>query len=399
MTGVTALGPAGGIYDPLFHTPSDDLYEVYAVLREQYPVFHNTERDVWCISRFDSVLAAARDWQTFSNAHGVDLDVPARFFGEGDFLDNDPPKHDVLRALAKHRFIPRNVKQLDGLVEARVEELLDALCERDEVDLAADFVWELPIWVICRLLGIPDSDYAYVQAQMNALNTRPPGQTAAPAEVLEALEGLQGYLADCADAKRRAPGEDLLTDLIAAVDRGDLDAGDLVGIAMLMFVAGSETASTLMANGLWLLDSHRDQQRAIRDGEVPIEDAIEEIVRFESPIQYLARSTTGEIIVDDVRIPAGARVALLYGAANRDERRFPEAERFDTRREGKRHLGFGNGIHFCMGAPLARLEARIALTRFFERVADYEITGAPTRLSNHVIRGIVQLPASISVSR
>jgi cytochrome P450 len=395
MTSPGALAPAGGVYDPLFHTPSENLYEIYAELRERLPVFHNPVRDVWCLSRFDSVLAAARDWETFSNAHGVDLDVPARFFGDGDFLDSDPPRHDALRALVKHRFIPRNVKQLNGLIEERVEELLDALCEQGEVDLAANFAWELPIWVICHLLGIPQSDYRHVQANMNALNARPAGHDAPPPEALTALGELRRYLLACASEKRRTPGDDMLTDLIREVDRGELESEDLVGMALLMFGAGSETAATLMANGLWLLDCHRDQQRAVRAGEIPLDDAIEEMVRCESPIQYLCRTTTREVSIDGVDIPAGARVALLYGAANRDERRFPYAERVDMRREGKRHLGFGNGIHFCLGAPLARLETRIALKRFLERVVDYEISGPFVRLENHVIRSIVGLPASI----
>jgi cytochrome P450 len=390
--------PLGGSYDPLFHTPTAELYDIYRVLRERDPVFYNEVRDVWCISRFHSVLQAARNWETFSNAHGVDLDVPARFFGEGDFLDNDPPKHDILRNLAKHRFTPRNVKSLAGLIEARVGVLLDDLVTRETVDLAADLAWELPIWVICQMLGLPESDYRNVQGEMNTLNTRQPAQQTVCAEVRQALNNLQGYLLDCAQAKRSTPGDDLLTDLIAAVDEGALTEADLVGIALLMFVAGSETTATLMANAFWLLDHHPTQQTLLRGGAVPIEGAIEEIIRFESPIQYLARTTTQAVEVDGIEIPRGARVALLYGAANRDHRRFDDAERFDVTREGKRHLGFGNGIHFCLGAPLARLEARIALSRSLERIRRYEIVGEPRRLPNHVIRGIIELPARLHVA-
>jgi cytochrome P450 len=390
-------GTRYGIYDPLFDTPSEDLYEKYGELRERYPVYYNPARHVWCLSRFEAVREAAGDWRTFSNASGVDLDVPARFLGEGDFLDNDPPKHDTLRAVTKARFTPRNVKQLEEVIERRVVELLARFGDRDEVDLAADFAWQLPIWVTCKLLGIPDADYEYVQTQMNALNMRTAGNAEAVAEVLSARDELQRYFASCADAKRGDPGDDLLTDLARAVDAGGLDADDLVGIALMMFVGGSETTSSLVANGLWLLDSFPEQQRILRTGQVAVEDAVEEMVRYDPPIQHLARTTMTDVTIDGVEIPRDARVVLLYGSANRDDRRFERAHEFDLTRVDKRHLGFGTGIHFCLGAPLARLEARIMLSCFFERVAKYEPSAQPERLASHNVRGITSLPARVTM--
>jgi cytochrome P450 len=383
------------MYDPLVHTPSDELYALYAELLEHHPVYYSEQRDVWCVSRYDSVLAAARGWEELSNAHGVDLDTPPHFFGSGDFLDQDPPRHDVLRQLVRARFTPRGVKLLEELVAERVDELLDRVLAEPEPNLARSFAWELPMWVICRLLGIPDDAYGDVQASLKRLATKQEGVREVPAEVLAGREELRGFLADVAASKRERPADDLLTDLVAQLDAGEIDLDDLLGMSLLMFVAGSETAASLISNALHLLDRHPDQQALLRSGEVTIEQAIEELLRYESPIQYLARTTTREVEVDGVAIPAHARVALLYGAANRDPRRYEQPDVLDLAREQKRHLAFGNGIHFCLGAPLARLEARIALTAFFERVERYEVSGPPTRLSNHVIRGITDLPARV----
>jgi hypothetical protein len=384
------------IYDPLTDTPGQGLYEQYRELLEDHPVYHSVERDVWCICRHDAVLTAARDWETFSNAHGVDLDVPAHFFGSGDFLDQDPPHHDLLRDVVRRRFTPRNVKEMEGPVQDRVDDLLDQIEGRSEVDLAEEFAWQIPMWVICRMLGIGGEHYEEIRRPLAALTEKEAGAAEPSTAMLSGLTELQEFLAEVAEGKRTHPADDVLTDLIAAVDDGRIDIGELVGMSLLLFVAGSETAASLMSNGFLLLDQYPDQQAEIRRGAVPLEQAIEEMVRYESPLQYLARTTTREVEVDGIAIPADARVILLYGAANRDPRRYAQPNRFDIGREAKRHLGFGNGIHFCLGAPLARLEVKIAFGRFFERIQSYEVTGSPERLANHMIRGIIRLPARIS---
>jgi cytochrome P450 len=385
-------------YDPLVHTPSDGLYERYEWLLENEPVFHNELRDVWCIARYDDVLSAARDWQRFSNSQGVDLDVPGQFFGKGDFLDSDPPRHDVLRQLVRLRFTPRNIKHLETLVQRRVDDLLARCLGDAELDIATEFAWELPIWVISRLLGLDPDSYAEVKGALTKLTTKEQGAAAPSGGVLDGLATLQKHLVDEAERKRAAPGDDLLTELIGYVDAGTIEIEDLVGISLLMFVAGSETAASVITSAIYLLDAHRDQQALLRTGTVGIDQAIEEIVRFESPIQYLCRTTTCDVAIAGTTIPTAARVALLYGAANRDPRRFAAPNRFDLRREAKRHLGFGNGIHFCLGAPLARLEARLALTAFLERTVSYAVVGEPQRLANHLIRGITHLPISITAT-
>jgi cytochrome P450 len=384
------------IYDPLADTPREDLFERYRELLADHPVYHNVERDVWCISRHEAVLAAARDWEAFTNVDGVDLDVPARFFGSGDFLDQDPPRHDLLRDVVRRRFSPRNVKAWEAAVEERVDGLLDRIEGRSDVDLAQEFAWRIPMWVICRVLGIADEFYDEIHRSLVSLTEKEPGANEPSATMLKGLSELRTFLAEAAQAKRTRPADDVLSDLILAVDDGRIDLDELVGISLLLFVAGSETAASLISTGLHLLDLHPDQKTEVRRRVIPLDRAIEEIVRYEAPLQYLARTSTRQVEVEGVAIPPAARVILLYGAANRDPRRYVDPDGFLIGREPKRHLGFGNGIHFCLGAPLARLEARIAFDRFFDRIGSYEVTGPPTRLANHMIRGVTSLPARMS---
>src|ERR1019366_3080996 len=177
------------LYDPLADTPTASLYDKYRFLRERRPVYYNAVRDVWCLSRYDSVLRVARDWQTFSNAQGVDLDVPADFFGAGDFLDTDPPHHDYLRGLVRDWFTPRGMRKLEQAVDMRGTSLLDAMTT-GPVDLAADFAWQLPIWVICTILGIPIGDLERVRSWLTDLTLRIPGDAAAPLAAIEARDAL-----------------------------------------------------------------------------------------------------------------------------------------------------------------------------------------------------------------
>jgi cytochrome P450 len=387
---------ANDLYDPLFHTPQDDLYEIYRLLRDEHPVYHCASRDVWCLSRFDDVQAAARDWQTFSNANGVDLDVPGQFFGIGDFLDSDPPRHDVLRKVVRPFFVPKQIARLERAIGERVEGLAAKIAQEQQVDLAQQFAWALPIWVICRLLGVPQTDDEVVHDLVTDLVTRDPGEDEPPEQSLASLRALHEYAEDLAAHKRRAPGEDLMSHIVAGEAADAPRTEEIPGMMVLLFTAGSETTAALIGNTLVLLAKHPDAQAALRRKPAAlIEPVIEESVRTESPVQYLARHTIASARVHDVEIPADADVALLYGSANRDERHFARAEEFDIRRPTQRHLGFGEGIHFCLGAPLARLETRLALPAFLRAVSSYEIEPQTERFRNHIVRGFQRLPARI----
>jgi cytochrome P450 len=388
--------PLGGVqhlYDPFSDTSTTTIYDKYRLLRDGHPVYHNPARDVWCLSRYEDVLQADRNWQTFSNADGVDLDAPA-FFGTGDFLDTDPPLHDHLRGLVQSWFTRDAVRRLQDRIDGRVVSVLDNL-DSGPVDLASDFVWHIPIWVVCTILGIPISDLDQVHAWLTRLSTRPPDGEAPSAAAFAARDTLRDYLADLAKERSRRPTDDLMTSLAQSAARNELTMDELVGMSVLLFAAGSETTAGLVTSGLVALDSHRQDQTALRSGDADLLIAIEEMLRFDSPIQYLARTTTDDVDLHGTVIPRGARVVLLYGAANRDERRFESADAFDIRRNPRRHLAFGNGIHSCLGQQLARLEGDVIFRRFFERVTRYELTGEPTRLRHPIIRAIVNLPAQI----
>jgi cytochrome P450 len=384
------------LYDPLFHTPQDDLYDIYRRLRDDHPIYHSTRRDVWCLTRFEDVQTTARDWKTFSNANGVVLDVPAQFFGAGDFLESDPPRHDVLRKVVRPFLVPKEIARLEQRVAGRVEDMTARLAGAGRIDIAQDFAWSLPIWVICRLLGVPAADDDLVHRLVTELETRYPGDEAPREPALTALRELQSYAEDLAEQKRRTPGEDLMSHLVASEVEGAPRRDEIPGMMVLLFTAGVVTTASLIGNTLSLLAEHRDAQDALRREPAGLIDAvIEESLRIESPVQYLARRTTTSARMHDVEIPAGADVILIYGAANRDERRFECADIFDIWRPKQRHLTFGEGIHFCLGAPLTRLEARIVVPAFLRAFNSYKIEPPIERFFNHTVRGFARLPAVV----
>jgi cytochrome P450 len=383
------------LYDPLYHTPKDEVFEIYKHLRDDHPVYHCGHRDVWCLSRFEDVQVAARDWETFSNANGVDLDVPPQFQGLGNFLDQDPPRHDTLRKVIRPFFSPKAIARLEQQVATRVQELAAEVAEAERVDLAQEFAWRLPIWVICRLLGVPASDDELVLSLVAELETRHPGEDDPTDRMLPTLRRFHTYIQDLAEQKRQMPGSDLMSHLVAGESDGAPRREEIPGMTVLLFTAGSETTASLIGNTLCLLDQHRNAQQELRrNPDELIEAAIEESLRMESAVQYLARRATRAVTVHGVEIPENANVILMFGSANRDERHFEHAETFDVHRPQQRHLAFGEGIHFCLGAPLARLEARLAIPAFLRAIPSYEITGTE-RYPHHTIRGYTHLSAEI----
>ena len=386
------------LYDPYFHTPQPDLYEVYAELRRNHPVFHNEQRDVWCVSRYADVQTVARDWKTFSSADGVDLDVP-NYMGAGDFLDSDPPRHDVLRNVLRPFFLPKEIAKLQDVVRGRVENLMAEIRERDAIELVHEVAWSLPVWVIERLLGASEDDDERLERLVTDVVAREPGDDAWPARAVDGLAGLKEYAVELAGRKRREPGDDLMSALVAGTAEGAPTEEELVGMTTLLFIAGSETTASLLSNALALVEGRPEALEILRgDDEAAVGNLIEEVLRYESPIQYLARTTTAPAPLADDEIPAGARVVLLYGSANRDTERWEDAGVFDPARPAKRNLSFGEGIHFCLGAPLARLEAKQLLPAFAQAVADFEIVERE-RLQTHVVRGWQRLDARIDVVR
>jgi cytochrome P450 len=378
-------------YDPVAYY--EDPYPIYRALRDAAPVYCNDSRGVWVLSRYADVQAAASDPQTFSSRRGTDITDFS--FGPGDFLDQDPPRHDELRKILRPDFLPKQLKTHEDKVRSVVELLLDDLIARGGGDFASEFAQQIPLRMICHLLGVPDADRPLMEGWFVRIVERVPGEAGEPEDVAVASGEMEGYV-EAAVAERAArPRDDVFSRLARAVADGDLQPDEIFGMTRLLLIAGIHTTSSLLANALLLLrDRPADRERLASSPET-IRPAIEELLRFDAPVQWLARLTTRDVAVNETVIPADQRVVLLWASANRDDRRYPDADTLDLTREPEHHMAFGQGIHFCLGAPLARLEARIALEILFQRVRVYELAGSVGRLFTHNERGIASLPLKI----
>jgi cytochrome P450 len=385
-------------YDPFSFELHQDPYPRYRLLRDEFPVFHNAERGFWALSRFHDVQAAARDWQTFSSAAGVDLDGFAGSFGAGNFLELDPPRHDQLRALVQKDFTPKAIARLEPAVRAIAAQLLDRLAEQPQVDLAQQFAWPLPIRVTSLVLGVPPSDLNKVELLAHQLLIRTPDSMTLPEPALQASAAMREYLAARLAERRRDPRDDILSRVaLAQVDHTDI-GDEAIGLCLILFSAGIDTTACLITNALLHLATLDDTRARLASDPTLIPPAIEEFLRYEAPVQSIARITTRPVTLHGTHIPEGERVSLVYGAANRDEREFNDPDTFKLDRPIRRHLAFGDGIHYCIGGPLARLEAKIALELFLTAVPEYEIANGAERVHHHTQRGLTKLPATLSAA-
>jgi cytochrome P450 len=390
---LSALPAPVGLYDPFVHAMVDDPYPVYRELRREHPVYHNTERQFWALSRFADVQDTARNWGSFTSTGGSDIDIDPDFFGPGDFINSDPPQHGRMRGVVKEFFSARKLRALEPLIDARVSALLDRLVARGGGEFVSEVASRLPLSVICGLLGLPIDDGDHLKSLMRDVLIRTPGSSDVPDRALAAKFELEEYVIEVAQRRRDRPRDDVLSAIVAAESAGELKSDELTGVVLLLLLAGWETSSVLAANAVWLLARNPDQRRLLAEQPDQIPAAIEEVLRFESPAQQHTRLASTDIELHGHTIPAGERVVLLWAAANRDEARWPDAEEFVIDREPKRNLAFGEGIHHCLGAPLARLEGRVLLEHLLARNPNFEV-GEPERFPGVVIRGISRMEIS-----
>jgi cytochrome P450 len=376
-------------FDPLAQA---EPYAAYRELRDRSPVYRNEERDFWALSRFDDVQRAAREWRQLSSAKGVNLDDTLSLTGAGNFIAADPPDHDRLRRVVRDRFTPGAVAATEPAIRADVQRTLAAAVRDGGCDAAAAFAWSLPVRTISRLLGLPVEDEPMLGAALRSVIRRDRDATELPTAARGAGESLRAYFLAHVDERRGGLREDLLSDVLAAEARGELEPAEIPGLCILLYVAGTETVADFVGNALVALAERPDQRALLAADPALAPRAVEELLRFESPVQYQVRTAMAALELHGADIPAGSRVALLWAAANRDERRWERPDELDLTREPKRNLAFGEGIHHCLGAPLARLQGRIVLEETLRVMPRYRLDGEVERVATHNTRGIARLP-------
>lgn len=391
-------------WDPFDTGIDTDPYPVWRRLRDEAPVYRNERYDFWALSRFDDVEAAHKDNQTFSSAHGTVLELMSPDVvrgGNSSIIFMDPPEHTQLRALVSRAFTPRRVSALEGRIRELCRELFAAVEGRDTFDFVQDFSARLPAEVIASLLGVPDSDREFARRHIDLVFHIEPGVGMINETSLRAQITLWEYLGAQLEERRKAPRDDMLTGLVQAEITGDdgstrkLTDHEATAFANLLISAGTETVARLLGNAAVVLAAHPDQRADLVADRSLIPDAIEELLRFEPPSPVQGRWTTRPVELHGTTIPQDAKVLLLTGSAGRDERRFPDPDRFDVRRRIDHHLSFGYGIHFCLGAALARLEGRIGLEETLARFPAWDVDLAHARrLHTSTVRGWSSVPFS-----
>lgn len=390
------------LYDPFDRETHENPYPVFKVLRDEFPVYYDGEHNLWTLSRHDDVIAADRDWRTFTPMYGVDLDDTTDYFGEGIpaagfFLGYDPPRHDDVRRIFQKTFLPKGLAPVEGMIQAKVDELIDTFIDRGRADLAEEFATPLPNDMTADMLGFPRSEQPRLTELLETFIARDPNDTSTiPQEGLDAAAELKARCVRILEERRTAARrDDLIGDMLEAeIESEPLPDDEVVGLMFFLFTAGADTVKGLLTNALYLLERHPEQRARLVEDPSGIPNAIEEILRFEAPLPLMKRTTTREVELHGQVIPQGAEVVLLFASANRDERRFEDPDRFDTARGIDRHATFGGGLHRCMGAPLARMEARIALETLLPRIPDYTVSGPVKWVDKVNIRGLEKLPVT-----
>ncbi len=367
---------------------SDDPYPVYRELRDAHPVLRDEEQDFWVVSRYEQVRNVLIDPETYSSAQGIN---PSGFLGSVPMLIMmDPPRQTQLRQLLQRGMAPSQVRGMEKMVREIVTDLLDDIATRGECEFYHDFAVALPLEVLSRLLGIRVDDRGVFIELCNAIVSAADGTTD---DVLASQKQLLSYFEEIIPERRRNPGDDLISLLLARGEHPSPTHEELLGFAFLLMIAGPETTTNLLTNACVLLDRRHElrQRLTLNPGAIP--RAVEEFLRYESPVQGLMRTTTRDVEILGHEIPAGSRVHMLFGSANRDERAFTKPESIDIDRNPNNHLSFGFGIHYCMGAGLARLEGRLALEELLARTPDYAIDhGRLERLCGFSNRGYIRVP-------
>ena len=430
------------IYDPFSPEVIWDPYPYYRRLLREAQVHHEAEHDLWVLTRYDHVQRALRDHRALSSAEGVGF----QRMGLPMMLTLDPPDHTRLRRIVSREFTPRNLERWRSIVERLAHDAVSRLLEREGADFVEEVAAPLPVGVIAGMLGLPAADlpelrqisddivegfkmsrqYSHVARQLTGFlangsvvewftrfGMRFPGPTGLVMRSLArfahnaegatlwggdiersvaAVSRLQAYCGALVRHRRRHPGDDLVSQMLRPHEEGALDEAEVFWFFLLLLLAGHETTTNLLGNLLLALIANPEEWRALCADPSLVPSAVNEALRFESPIQGFFRTAKEPYRAGDVEIPRGGRVLVLFAAANRDPEHYPDPDAFRVRRNPTDHLGFGGGIHFCLGASLAEMEGRAVLSELVSRTSELTIAGAVERTTNPTLRGVKRLP-------
>jgi cytochrome P450 len=385
-------------YNPLSPEAIENPYPFYAYLREHAPVYWIEPLQAWALSRYADVDFALRNPQIFPSSGFTNQTL-------GDLnptpetpwiLDMNPPDHTRLRKLANKGFLPRLIRALEPRVQEITRQLIASLRSQTEGDLVSMLSGPLPTTVIAEMLGVEEdrlSDFKRWSDDI-VLGTSRPTEEATRARVRESGAALRAYFEQLIERRRTDSGADVLSALVRAEEEHDtLTSAEILGLAILLLLAGNETTTNLIGNAVRNLLSHPEELAKVRADRTLVPSLVEEVLRYESPVQLIPRQTARAVELEGGKIPAGATVFLLLGSANRDERKFPEPDRFDVTRNPQDHVAFGYGIHYCLGAPLARLEGRMALDSLLFDCPPFTCTREYLpQIASIVVRGVQSLP-------
>lgn len=397
------------VYNPYAFATHDDPYEIYRRLRDDEPAYWNPDLRFWVLSRFEDVLEAFRDHATFSSRGGVALEnrrpIATKFSDRSGFdqlIEMDPPEHTVFRKLVSRVFTTRTVAAMEGQVRTIVDGYIDTVIEAGTADLVEDISGPFPMDVIAAVLGLPAEDRPELRRHADKILIREDGSMAIPHEAAAGMFGLLQYFIDDLPRHKAGGGDGLIGQLTRVeVDGRALTDEELLGFCVLFVIAGHETTTKMVANAVELLSRHPAQRDALVADPALVPGAVEEVLRFHNSTQYMHRTLTGEIERHGRTMAAGDSVLLHIGAANHDHREFgPTAEAFDISRRPERHLAFGYGAHFCLGAALARMEGKVALEQIHQRLPDYRVHhDATVRFHSGNVTGWTHLPISFTPGR
>ena len=371
------------VFDPYSEDFFCAPFDTYRRMRDEAPVYYSEKYDFWALTRYDDVAAAVKDHETYSSAKGVTLDIvkaPEAVSPIGKIIISlDPPEHERMRKLVNRVFTPRAIASLEQMVRDTIDRYVKQL-DPSSFDAVADFAALFPVEIITSMLGVPAEDRQQLRLWLDKGLEREPGSISPPRESMDAMIQSGAYYYQLIQERREKPQDDMISRLIETevVEDGEarrLEDAEIAGFATMLGGAGAETVTKLVGNAVVVFADNPDQWQKLKDDRDKIPAAFEELLRYEGPSQYQIRTTTRDVTLHDTTIPAGDPVLLINGSATRDERFFPDPDRFDIDRERKvgYNLNFGYGIHSCLGAALARMEGRIALEALIDLIPSYEI--------------------------